>query len=96
VLTLSRATYDGIVAHAKRDLAAGERLDGSGGRTVYGLIERAEIALAERFLPLGLANKVTLRQAVRADQPLTYDDVTAGDSPAWRLRQEQDKRLDDM
>jgi predicted homoserine dehydrogenase-like protein len=88
---LPQPTAD-VIAHAKRDLAIGERLDGSGGRTVYGLIERAEIALAKRFLPLGLAGNVTLRRAVSVDQPLHYDDVTEGDSPAWRLRQAQDRR----
>jgi predicted homoserine dehydrogenase-like protein len=81
-----------VVAHAKRDLAAGERLDGSGGRTVYGLIERAGVAHAAGALPLGLANNVLLCRPVAAEQPLTYDDVTAGDSPAWRLRNEQDRR----
>ena len=33
-----------VIAVAKRDLRAGETLDGSGGATVYGLIERAEVA----------------------------------------------------
>jgi predicted homoserine dehydrogenase-like protein len=36
-------------------LKAGEVLDGSGGYTVDGLIEKAEIAQAENLLPLGLA-----------------------------------------
>src|SRR5207302_1544907 len=31
-----------VIAVAKRDLRAGETLDGSGGRMVYGLIDRAE------------------------------------------------------
>lgn len=88
---LPQPTAD-VIAHAKRDLAAGDRLDGSGGWSVYGLIERATVALAGRSLPLGLAGNVMLRRAVQADQALTYDDVVAGDSPAWRLRQEQDRR----
>lgn len=86
---LPQPTAD-VVAHAKRDLAAGARLDGSGGRTVYGLIERAEVARSERYLPLGLASNVVLQRSVRADHAITYDDVAAGDSPAWRLRLEQD------
>jgi len=85
---LPQPTAD-VVAHAKRDLAAGDRLDGSGGRTVYGLIERAAVARSERYLPLGLASNVVLQRSVRADQALTYDDVADGDSPAWRLRLEQ-------
>ncbi len=82
-----------VVAYAKRDLAPGERLDGSGGRTVYGLIERAEVAARERLLPLGLANRVVLRRPVAVDQPITYDDVVPSDSPAWRLRAQQDVLL---
>lgn len=79
-----------VIACAKRDLAAGERLDGSGGRTVYGLIERVEVSQRERLLPLGLADGVALRRAIRADQPLTYAEVVASDSSAWRLRAQQD------
>ena len=79
-----------VIAHAKRDLRSGEKLDGSGGRTVYGLIERAEVARSGRYLPLGLASNVVLQRTVRADQALTYGDVMAGDTPAWRLRSQQD------
>ena len=82
-----------VVAYAKRDLAAGERLDGSGGATVYGLIERAEVAAAEGLLPLGLAAGVPLRRPLAAAQPLRSDDVVPGDSPAWRLRREQDRQV---
>ncbi len=82
-----------VVTHAKRALPAGERLDGSGGRNVYGLIECAEVAAEARALPLGLASSVALKHAVAADQPITYDDIVAGDTPAWRLRAEQDRLI---
>lgn len=87
---LPRPTAD-VIACAKVDLPAGTRLDGSGGKTVYGLIERVQIAAAERCLPLGLASGVTLRRSIAADQPLTYDDVEPGSTPAWRLRALQDQ-----
>lgn len=81
-----------VVAVAKRDLAAGETLDGSGGRTVYGLIERAEIARAENLLPLTLTDGARLTRAVPADTPLTYDMVEPrADSLLWQLRAEQDR-----
>ena len=40
------------VAVAKRDLTAGETLDGSGGKTVLGMIERAAIALGPHGVAL--------------------------------------------
>ncbi len=81
-----------VIAVAKRDLAAGETLDGSGGRTVYGLIERAEIARAENLLPLTLTDGARLTRAAPADTPITYDMVERrADSLLWQLRAEQDR-----
>lgn len=83
-----------VIAIAKRDLRAGERLDGSGGKTVYGLIERQAIARAERLLPLTLTNGVHLTRDVAADQPITYDAIERPpDSLLWSLRAEQDARF---
>ncbi len=59
-----------VLAYAKRDLRPGDRLDGSGGRLVYGLIDRAEALAAEGVLPLGLSYGATVREAVAADQPI--------------------------
>ena len=59
-----------VLAYAKRDLRPGDRLDGSGGRLVYGLIDRAEVLAAEGVLPLGLSYGATVREAVAADQPI--------------------------
>jgi predicted homoserine dehydrogenase-like protein len=39
------------IAHAKRHLKAGERLDGMGGFTSYGLAERYSICRAADYLP---------------------------------------------
>lgn len=63
------------VAAAKRDLRAGERIDGLGGFTVYGLIERADVVRRERLVPLGLLAGAVLRRDVPKGQALTYDDV---------------------
>lgn len=80
-----------VITVAKRDLRAGEALDGSGGATVYGLIERAEVARAENLLPLGLADGVTVREAVPQGTPITYDMVAPNRaSVAYRLRRKQD------
>jgi predicted homoserine dehydrogenase-like protein len=64
-----------VVATAKRDLAAGEVLDGEGGETVWGRLMPAAAARAEDGLPIGLAHGVRLRRAVAAGARLRCADV---------------------
>ena len=64
-----------VLAYAKRDLQPGDTLDGSGGRLVYGLIDRAETLKAEGVLPLGLAYGARVSEAVAADQPIPAGSV---------------------
>jgi predicted homoserine dehydrogenase-like protein len=79
------------VAVAKHDLRAGEILDGSGGKLVVGLIERAEVARAEGLLPLGLADNTPLLRDIPAGQAITHADVRLDEtSLAVRLRRQQD------
>nr|MCU0491919.1 SAF domain-containing protein [Chloroflexaceae bacterium] len=83
-----------VITVAKRDLRAGETLDGIGGFTVYGLTERAEVARRENLLPLGLAQKATLRRDVEIGQPLTYADVQLDETQTVvQLRRMQDQWL---
>lgn len=78
-----------VVATAKRDLAAGEVLDGEGGFCVYGKLVPAARSHADALLPIGLASRVRLRRPVPADRPLTLADVEPGeDGPAIALRRE--------
>jgi predicted homoserine dehydrogenase-like protein len=80
-----------VVTIAKRHLETGETLDGSGGYTVYGHVEQAETARAANFLPLGLADKVRLKEDVPAGSPITYDMVELNeDSFILKLRRLQD------
>ncbi|MEO7403488.1 MAG: Gfo/Idh/MocA family oxidoreductase [Burkholderiales bacterium] len=64
-----------VVATAKRDLKAGEMLDGEGGFTVYGKLMPAVDSLTAGALPLGLAHKVKLKHAVQAGRPVGWTDV---------------------
>jgi predicted homoserine dehydrogenase-like protein len=81
-----------VVATAKRDLAPGEMLDGEGGFTVYGKLRPAAQSLREGGLPLGLAHKVRLRNAVAAGQPVRWDDVEIDASlPAVQFRREMER-----
>ena len=78
-----------VAATAKRQLKAGETLDGEGGHCVWGRQMSAADSLALGALPLGLAADVTMRHDVDAGAILTYDDVVidASDSAVTARRQ---------
>jgi predicted homoserine dehydrogenase-like protein len=83
-----------VLSLAKKDLKAGEVLDGIGGFTIYGVIDNAEVVQSEKLLPIGLAEGCILKHDVVKDQPITIDDVTF---PSGRLvdalRKEQDEHF---
>jgi predicted homoserine dehydrogenase-like protein len=81
-----------VVTTAKVDLKPGDVLDGFGGYLSYGLAENADVATAERLLPMGLTEEgVRVVRPVAQDEVLTYDDVELpGDRLCDRLRAEQD------
>ena len=64
-----------VVAVAKRDLKAGEMLDGEGGYTVAGQLRPVSVSVPMRALPLGLSGDIKLIRDVPADEILTYNDV---------------------
>jgi predicted homoserine dehydrogenase-like protein len=80
-----------VIATAKRDLKAGEVVDGLGYYMTYGLCENASVVHAEGLLPIGLAEGCLLRRDVPRDQVLTYADLDIPDDRLCdRLRREQD------
>ncbi|MCZ8111776.1 MAG: NAD(P)H-dependent oxidoreductase [Betaproteobacteria bacterium] len=86
-----------VVATAKRDLCAGELLDGEGGYTVVGTLQPAAASLGlrgEGGLPLGLAHGVKLLRPVARGQLLTWRDVEVDErSAAAGLRREMERTL---
>jgi predicted homoserine dehydrogenase-like protein len=74
-----------VVTVAKRDLKAGERLDGIGGFCAYGLIENAKDARAVNALPIGLSEDCVLLRDKKRDEVVSFDDVTV---PAGRRADE--------
>ncbi|MEY5026831.1 MAG: hypothetical protein RLZZ244_2359 [Verrucomicrobiota bacterium] len=64
-----------VVAVAKRDLAAGTRLDGVGGTMVYGRVDAVE--RSRDFLPVGLSDGGCLQAAVRKGEPIPWSVVEA-------------------
>jgi len=80
------------VATAKRDLKAGEMLDGEGGFTVYGKLMPAADSLKAGGLPIGLAHKVKLVRDVAAGKPVAWADVAIDESAeAVRIRREMER-----
>ncbi|MFZ4406531.1 MAG: NAD(P)H-dependent oxidoreductase [Paracraurococcus sp.] len=76
-----------VASTAKRDLAAGEVLDGEGGAMVWGKCVPAERSLAVGALPIGLAHGVPLKRAVKAGSIVSYADVALDEaSEAVRIR----------
>ncbi|MCW1839359.1 NAD(P)H-dependent oxidoreductase [Prosthecomicrobium hirschii] len=93
--TGSTRTFAGdAVAVAKRDLKAGEMLDGEGGWTVWGKCIPAARSLAEGALPIGLAHRVPLVRDVAAGAVVTWADVTVdAGSEAVRVRRAMEARF---
>ena len=80
-----------VITVAKRDLKAGEMLEGSGGYTVNGLCEKAVVARAENLVPFGLVDDARLLQDVRKGAAITYDMVELNESSfVLELRRLQD------
>jgi predicted homoserine dehydrogenase-like protein len=71
-----------VMTLAKRDLRAGEVLDGIGGFTCYGVLENREPFQAARYLPMGVAEGCRLLRDIARDEPIRDSDVEV---PAGRL-----------
>ncbi len=80
------------IAVAKRDLRAGEVLDGGGGYTVVGQCEKAAVARRQGLLPMGLADKATMKRDVAKGDAIPYEDVNLNeDSFVLKMRRLQDE-----
>lgn len=81
-----------VVSVAKRDLVPGTELERIGGRTHYGMTDRADNAAAQRALPIGIAKGAVVRKPVAKGAVITYDDVELPqNSTIITLRQLQDQ-----
>jgi predicted homoserine dehydrogenase-like protein len=80
-----------VVATAKRDLKAGEVLDGEGGYRVWGKLMPASTSIAIGGLPIGLAHGVTLKHDIATGQVVRWTDVAADEAAEGvRLRREME------
>jgi predicted homoserine dehydrogenase-like protein len=77
--------YADVVATAKKDLAAGDLLDGEGGFTVWGKLVSAEKSVSEGHLPVAMAHHVKLRNAVPKGGIVRWEDIVIDDSLATAI-----------
>ena len=83
-----------VITVAKKDLAAGETLDGMGGFCSYGVIDNADVCRRDNLLPIGLSEGARLTRDVPKDQALTFEDIERPDGRLIdRLWQEQVDRF---
>jgi predicted homoserine dehydrogenase-like protein len=90
----ARAFNADVMATAKRDLAAGELLDGEGGFCVFGKLAPAKASLAQGALPIGLAHGVKLLRSIKAGETVAWNDVDIDPNrPAAKARREMEARF---
>ncbi|WEO76038.1 Gfo/Idh/MocA family oxidoreductase [Cryobacterium sp. SO2] len=87
--------YGDVVATAKKDLKAGEFLDGEGGYTVWGKLVSARHSVEAGALPVAMAHHVQLVNDVAKGQIVRWADVIIDDSlaEAIELRRETEALL---
>lgn len=81
-----------VITMAKKDLKAGERLDGIGEYTVLGSIDTYEMAKKENLVPIGLINNnAVVKRDIKKGEFITYDMVELDTSTEiYKLRKKQE------
>ena len=64
-----------IASIAKKDLKAGQKLDGEGGYCARGRLISSAKSKRERILPMGYTDNAILKKDIMKDQFITLDDV---------------------
>ena len=83
-----------VASVAKRDLRAGEMLDGEGGYTVWGKLMPAAASLAAGALPIGLAHRVKLKNDVAHGAVVRWSDVEVdADNDTIKTRKAMEARF---
>ena len=81
-----------VVSIAKRDLKAGQKAEGIGGRDFFGRMYKYADAVAARGIPMGLTAGGTVLKDIAKDEMLTADNFLPDASQfVYKLRQLQDE-----
>ena len=77
------------IAVAKRDLHAGDILDGEGGHDVSGVLAPASLSMVQGALPVGMTHGARMAGNVAKGRTVLWSDVAVdGTQPAVQLRRE--------
>jgi len=80
-----------VVAVAKRNIRAGEKVKGIGSADIYGIIYTYKEARAKKAIPIGIADKGTVKKNIPKGGGLTKDNFAPDTTTfVYRLRKEQD------
>jgi len=71
-----------VLTAAKRDLKAGDKIDGIGGFDCYGIIDNYDVSIENNYLPMSMSEECILKRDIAKDEIIKYDDI---DLPAGRL-----------
>src|SRR5258705_11422701 len=83
-----------VASVAKRDLRAGEMLDGEGGYTVWGKLMPAAASLKAGALPIGLAHRVKLKNGITRGAGVRWSDLEIDtDNEAIKTRRAMEARF---
>lgn len=84
-----------VITLAKKDLRAGQNLDGIGEYTVLGSIDTYEVAKKENLVPIGLINeKAVVKRDIKKGELITYDMIDLDKTTEiYKLRMEQEKLI---
>ena len=64
-----------VASIAKKNLKAGEKLDGEGGFCARGRLTTSKISKENKILPLGLTDGALIKKDIKKDQIITLNDV---------------------
>ncbi len=64
-----------VASIAKKDLKAGEKLDGEGGYCARGRLISSKKSKKEKILPMGLTDNAILKKDIKKDEFISLDDV---------------------
>ncbi|WP_221568396.1 NAD(P)H-dependent oxidoreductase [Alkalihalobacillus sp. TS-13] len=81
------------VTVAKRDINAGDKLDGIGGYSVRGVIETHQEMRRNGHIPIGMiSGQIVAKKNIKSGQFLTLDDIELDpNTTVWKLRSLQDQ-----
>ena len=84
-----------VVAVAKRHLKVGEKVEGIGSADIYGIIYTYKEAKNKKAIPIGIADKGTVKKNIPKGGMLTKDNFSPDTTTfVYRLRKEQDALMD--